>query len=173
MKLIKEFVAVLIMANLFIMTGLAENFSLDGMLPGVSVLSVAAQVPTVNTDRCTTGLKQVVPFNISSATTTSLIAPVTGTNIYICGFDINQAGGTGTILFEYGTGATCGTGTQTLTGPFTANTSAGTTTNIVVPDNGSNQLATSFGGALVPSQRLCALSTGTIVQSGYILYVQE
>lgn len=124
-------------------------------------------------DHCQTGLKNVVPFNISTATTTSLIAPVTGANIYICEFDINQAGGTGTILFEYGTGATCGTGTQTITGPFTANSSAGTTTNVLAPNHGFTHLATIFGGALVPSQRLCALSTGTIVQAGYIEYVQE
>jgi hypothetical protein len=124
-------------------------------------------------DPCTTGLKSTVSFNISSATTTSLIAPVTGANIYVCSFDVNQAGGTGTILFEYGTGSTCGTGTQTITGPFTANTSAGTTTNVSTPNHGYTQFNTVLAGVANPSVRLCALSTGTIVQSGYLLYVQQ
>lgn len=130
-----------------------------------------AQSPWV--DHCTTGLKQTINFNQSSATTTSLIAPVTGANIYICGYDINQAGGTGTVAFEYGTGATCGTGTVVLAGPYTANTTAGTTTNVAHANNGNTQFDTVTAGALVPSQRLCIVSTGTIVQSWYLLYVQE
>ncbi len=133
--------------------------------------SAFAQAPWA--DPCQTGLKSTAPFNISSATTTSLIAPVTGANIYVCGFDLNQAGGTGTVVFEYGTGSTCGTGTQTITGPFTANSAAGTTTNINAPNHGYTQFTTTTAGALVPSQRLCVLSTGTIVQSGYLTYVQQ
>ena len=130
-----------------------------------------AQAPYA--DHCSTGLKFTVDLNISSATTTSLVAPVTGANIYVCGYDINQAGGAGTVTFEYGTGATCGTGTQVLAGPYTANTAAGTTTNIAHSNNGNTQFDTAIAGALVPSQRLCVLSTGTIVQSGYLLIVQE
>lgn len=130
-----------------------------------------AQAPY--TDHCQTGLKSTVDFNISSATTTSIIAPVTGANIYICAYKINQAGGTGTVAFEYGTGATCGTGTVVLAGPFTANTTAGTPTTISADNSGNTQISTTTAGSLVPSQRFCILSTGTIVQAGYITYVQE
>ena len=124
-------------------------------------------------DPCSTGIKSTVPIAISSATTTSLVALVAGASIYVCAYDINQAGGTGTIGFEYGTGATCGTGTTAITGLFTANSSAGTTTNIIAPNRGFTQFSTTTAGLLVPSQRLCAISTGTIVQSGYLTYVQQ
>lgn len=167
----KRILAIAALAAAMIVWGVADGPSIKGIFPGVS--AEAQGYPQVNADHCQTGLKQTVSFNISSATTTSLIAPVTGLNIYVCSYDINQAGGTGTILFEYGTGATCGTGTTTLTGPYTANTSAGTTTNIAHANVGFTQWATATGGANVASQRLCALSTGTIVQSGYLTYVQE
>jgi hypothetical protein len=124
-------------------------------------------------DHCQTGLRKTISFAISSATTTSLIAPVTGANIYVCGFNVNQAGGTGTIGFEYGTGSTCGTGTIVLSGLFVANTTAGTTTNVLAVNHGYTQFATASATGLVPSQRLCAVSTGTIVQGGYLTYVQE
>jgi hypothetical protein len=139
--------------------------------------ALAQGIPASMVDRCQTGLKQTVDFNISTATTTSIIAPITGANIYICAYDINQAGGTGTVSIEYGTGATCGTGTVVLAGPYTANSSAGTTTNIAHANVGYTQMLTGTITAgvptLVPSQRLCILSTGTIVQAGYLTFVQE
>jgi hypothetical protein len=124
-------------------------------------------------DHCITGLKQVAAFNISSAVTTSIIAPITGANIYVCGMVLSQAVGAGTLAFEYGTGSTCGTGTQIIAGPFTAQTSA-PGMPIVVPAAGYTQFSTNAGaGAMIPSQRLCALSTGSIVQAGYLTFVQE
>ncbi len=139
----------------------------------VLLLSASAFAQQPYTDHCQTGLRKTISFAISSATTTSLIAPVTGTTIYICGFNVNQAGGTGTIGFEYGTGSTCGTGTVVLSGLFTANTSAGTTTNVLAVNHGYTQFATASASGNVLSQRICAVSTGTIVQGGYLTYVQE
>ena len=143
----------------------------------VLLVTVPAFAQAPYGDHCQTGLKQTVDFNISTATTTSIIAPQTGLNIYVCAYKINQAGGTGTVTFEYGTGSTCGTGTVVLAGPFTANTTAGTPTTISADNYGYTQILTgtsgATGSALVPSQRFCILSTGTIVQSGYITYVQE
>jgi hypothetical protein len=140
-------------------------------LLGANVGSAHAQAAYA--DHCSTGLKQTIDFNQSSATTTSLIAPVTGANIYICGVTLNQAGGVGTVSFEMGTGATCGTGTIVLAGPYTANTTAGTTTQITISNNGNTQIDTTTASALLPSQRFCIVSTGTIVQSGHLVYVQE
>jgi hypothetical protein len=64
-----------------------------------------------------------------------------------------------------------------LAGPYTANSSAGTTTNIAHANNGYTQMLTGTitnrTPTLVPSQRLCFLSTGTIVQAGYLTFVQE
>ena len=125
-------------------------------------------------DHCLTGLHQNAVINISSATTTSIIAPVTGANIYLCHIFLSQAGGTGTVQIEYGTGSTCATGLQALTGLITANSTAGTTTNISEGSGQGTLISTNAGaGAMVPSQRLCILSTGTIVQGGYLTFVQE
>lgn len=64
-----------------------------------------------------TSAKVGVPINIGSATTTQLVAPLTGHIVYVCGFQFTAAVGTGaTYQFTTGTGATCGTGTITQTG---------------------------------------------------------
>lgn len=124
-------------------------------------------------DHCATGLKQTVQYAAAAATTTALIAPKTGANVYVCGYTVTQAGGAGTILLEYGTGALCGTGTQIISATYTANTSAGTTTTNTTANHGYTQMDTVLAGALVPSQRICALTTGTIAQSLQLVYVQE
>lgn len=136
-----------------------------GILALVALMPLSAHAMSVSP--CRVYPHNTAAINISSATTTSIIAPVTGAPIYVCSVDIQQAGGTGTATLEYGTGATCGTGTTTLSGPYTANSSAGTSTDW------------NFGGGAevvfsvpVASQRLCILSTGTIQQSGHIDYVQ-
>jgi hypothetical protein len=132
-----------------------------GILAGLlffTAIPAFAQAPYA--DKCVTGLKQSVQYAGSTATTTSLIAPVTGSNVYICGFAITQAGGTGTLAVEYGTGATCGTGTQLLSATYTANSSAGTSSYITSPNHGFTQIDTVLAGVAVPSQRICVVSTG-------------
>lgn len=124
-------------------------------------------------DHCQTGLKQSVQYAAAAATTTALIAPVTGSNVYVCGYSIAQAGGTGTILLEYGTGAICATGTQILSATYTANSTAGTSTFINAPNHGFTQMDTVLAGVAVPSQRICVLTSGTIAQSLQLEYVQE
>jgi hypothetical protein len=138
---------------------------LVSILALVALLPLSAHAMTLNP--CRIYPHNSVAINISSATTTSLIAPVTGAPIYICSWDLQQAGGTGTLALEYGTGATCGTGTATLTGPLTANSGAGTSTDFSYGSGGEVVVSVP-----VISQRLCALSTGTIQQSGTINYVQ-
>lgn len=125
------------------------------------------------TDPCATGLRQSVQYAAAAATTTALIAPVTNANIYVCGYQVAQAGGTGTILLEYGTGSLCGTGTQILSATYTANSTAGTSTFVSVPNHGYTQMDTVLAGVKVPSQRICSLTTGTIAQSLQLVYVQE
>ena len=58
-------------------------------------------------------------INIASATTTQLVAGVSGQKIYVTAWDV-MAGGSGTITLEYGTQTTspCDTGTTLLTGPY-------------------------------------------------------
>lgn len=143
-----------------------------GLIAALFVATSAfAQAPYA--DHCQTGLKQNVQYVVSSATTASVIAPQTGLNVYVCGYTIAQAGGTGSIAIEYGTGATCGTGTQLVSATYTANSAAGTSTFINMPNHGFTQMDTVLAGVAVPSQRICVVSTGTIAQSLQMIYVQE
>ena len=107
--------------------------------------------------------------DISSATDTQMVALVTGAAIYVCDCNVNQAGGaSGTVYFESATAASC-TGTLAqLSGKFTANTSAGTTTNAHLAGSNSGTML------LVPTgDALCVKSTGSIVQSITCSYVQR
>jgi hypothetical protein len=64
-----------------------------------------------------TAAKVGVSISIGSATTTQLVAPLTGHIVYACGYQFTAAVGTGaTYQFTTGTGGTCGTGTITQTG---------------------------------------------------------
>jgi len=128
-----------------------------------------AQVSPLNPDPCGgatqgvsggTALKSAA-IAIASATTTSIVAPVTGQQIAICGIWLNSVGGTSTI--EYGTGATCGTGTTVMTGALAA-----ATTLSIFPTRQSVFASTPA------SQRLCILSgTSTSATEGWITYIQQ
>lgn len=114
-------------------------------------------------DLCGSGFtKSSVVINITSATTTSLVAPLTAptnASIYSCGFNVTTVGGT--FQLEYGTGATCGTGTTVLTGAYPAG-------NISYGGNGSEVLQPTPG-----AQRLCAVSgAGLTNAQGVLTFVQ-
>ena len=118
-------------------------------------------------DACVHGVHQSVPVAVATAGTTSLVAPVTGQNISLCGYQITSVAG-GTLQLEYGTGATCGTGTASIGPPF-----AVPTTGVGYPV--TNYPARSIGNtASVPSARLCVLGGSGITGSGGVVtYVQE
>lgn len=65
-----------------------------------------------------------VAINVSTATTTQLVALSGATLIYVTSYDV-IAGGTGNATFVYGTGTNCGTGTTSLTGPYPLTAQAG------------------------------------------------
>jgi hypothetical protein len=102
-------------------------------------------------------------INISTATTTQLVAGSSGLKTYVTGWDV-IAGGTGNITLEYGTQTTnpCDTGTTTLTGAYPLVAQAGI----------------SRGGALgaiyiVPAgNALCALTSAAVQMSGSVSYTQ-
>lgn len=103
-----------------------------------------------------------VPINISTGTTTQLIALVTSAKIYISSWDV-IANGTGNIELEYGTGSNCGTGTTALTGNYNLTAQAGI----------------SKGGGLgsilvVPAgNALCALTSAAVGMAGSVSYTQS
>lgn len=103
-----------------------------------------------------------VPINVSTATTTQLVAASSGKVIYVYNWNV-IAGGTGNITLEYGTGGSCGTGTTALTGAYPLIAQAGI----------------SSSGGLAPvlvvpaSNALCALTSAAVQMSGSVAYAQQ
>ena len=135
------------------------------LLWGLLALSGAASAQLAQggagtADPCSVYPHSSAPVTLAAAGTVSVVAPVTGQAIYVCGFTVvTQA--TSTAQLEYGTGATCGTGTTVLSGTILASTTW------VTPSN-ATQVVTPI------TQRLCAVSTGaTGAANGWVSYVQQ
>jgi hypothetical protein len=111
-----------------------------------------------------TGLIQAsasVPVNMSSATTTQLVALSGSTKIYVTSFDV-VAGGTGNFTLEYGTGSNCGTGTTALTGAYN-----------LTAQNGVSKGAGLGPVLIVPAgNALCAVDSAAAQMSGSVSYTQ-
>ena len=102
-----------------------------------------------------------VPINVSTATTTQLVALSGGTQIRVTSFDV-IAGGTGNITFVYGTGTNCGTGTTPLTGTYPLTAQAG-----IAKGSGLGPILT------VPSgNALCVTTSAAVQMSGSVSYTQ-
>jgi len=138
-------------------------------------LVVAASISNVAgaSDPCqdVSAIKQSVPINISSATTTQLI-PLSGITIaYVCSFQAVAAAGTNpSFQFVYGTGTNCGTGTTTLTGAMATGVTVSATTPgpIFESSGGNTAFKTAAGNAL------CATTGGTTPNfQGWVSYVQQ
>lgn len=100
-------------------------------------------------------------INVSTATTTQLVALSGTTKIYVTGLAV-IAGGTGNITFVYGTGSSCGTGTTSLSGAIPLVANAGLT------------LGSGLGAVLmVPAgQALCVTTSAAVQMSGFVTYAQ-
>lgn len=115
--------------------------------------------------------KTTVPINITTATTTSLVAASGSTTVTVCGISatIAPSGTTAdTVLFEYGTGAACVTVQIPVTGTFGNGDLTTTTgvTHIVIGEIGST-----IAG---PGTAFCAVTAGTTVNvQGTITFVQR
>lgn len=107
------------------------------------------------------GTPSSVAINVSTATTTQLVALSGSTKIYVTSFDV-IAGGTGNITFEYGTGVNCATGTTALTGAYNLAAQAG----IAKGDGTGAVLVVPAGNAL------CVLTSAAVQMSGSVSYQQ-
>ena len=140
----------------------------NGQTAGLQLDAQGGLIVNVNSDTSTAtdpclsrgAVKSSVPFTITSATTTQLVALSGTKSIYVCGV-VLLTNAASTLSFEYGTGATCGTGTTALTPVFPI----------------SSNVVLGYGGAVItaPSANaLCALSAvGTTSAVGVITYVQQ
>lgn len=144
-------------------SALATQLGLSAGATGASAPSQANYIGA-NSSGLLTGVIQAdtsVAINISTATTTQLVALSNGKKIYVMAWDV-VAGGTGNITLEYGTGSTCGTGTTTLTGAYNLTAQAG-----IAKGNG-------LGPVLVipAGNALCALTSAGVQMSGSLAYTQ-
>ncbi len=139
-------------------------------------LIVAAAPPVIpgSTDSCQdlSQVKSTAVINISSATTTELVAAVAGKTILVCGFSATIQGSAttvGSIIFKTGTKVTtpCDTTPSSLTGTYQGNITANVPT--FISGQGSMTQFTS-----IASGEICATSAGTTVAiGGYLTYVQQ
>lgn len=102
-----------------------------------------------------------VPINISTATTTQLVALSGTTNIFITSWDI-ISGGIGNFTLVYGTGTNCATGTTSLTGAYPLTAQAG-----ISKGNGNGIVL------IVPrGNALCATTSQSVQMSGSLSFAQ-
>jgi hypothetical protein len=101
------------------------------------------------------------PINISTATTTQLVALVSGKKIYVSGWDV-VAGGTGNFQLEYGTGTNCGTGTTALTGAY----------NLTAQSGLSRGAGVGVVFVVPAGNALCAVTSAAVQMSGSVSYTQ-
>lgn len=139
---------------------------------GAGALYVAAAPNAQDACNSSGTFKSSAIINISTATTTQLVALSGSTVVYVCSFamTISQVVTTAnTIKFVYGTGSNCGTGTTDLTGAFgTGGITAAPPITVSMTSSGSI-LRTAVGNAL------CATTTigGSASFSGVVTYVQQ
>lgn len=102
-----------------------------------------------------------IPINITTATTTELVALSSTKTIFVTSWDV-ISGGTGNFTLVYGTGTNCGTGTTSLTGPYPLTAQAG-----ISKGDGMGIVI------LVPrGNALCATTSAGVQYSGSVSYAQ-
>jgi hypothetical protein len=131
---------------------------------------VHAQLASFTADPCNnSGAAKLSAFaNITTATTTQLVALVTGKQIFVCGSETDISSTTAsTLIYEYGTGASCGTGTTVLSHTITNSTLVNAGRHL--GSSGSAWITAPAGNAL------CVLTTvGTTPTIGVtVTYVQQ
>jgi hypothetical protein len=134
------------------------------LLPTIALAqSRTASCYTTNGTNCVPAVQAAtsVPINISTATTTQLVALVNGKTIFVTSWDV-ISGGTGNFTLVYGTGTNCGTGTTSLTGPYPLTAQAG-----ISKGDGMGIVI------LVPQgNALCATTSAAVQMSGAVSYAQ-
>lgn len=118
---------------------------------------------------CETVAKTYTPINMSTATTTRIIAPTSSKKTYVCGFHLLAAGADNVAWIE-GTGGTCGTATAGMAGGTTAASGYNFAANggIVVGDSGHQVMASAGTNVDV-----CLITSAAVQLSGGVVWVQQ
>lgn len=130
---------------------------------GAAVPSGATQMGVrtgANMEAATQG-STTVAINVSTATTTQLVALSGSTLIRVTGMAV-VAGGAGNITFVYGTGSSCGTGTTSISGAIPLVANVGFT------------MGAGLGPVLIipAGQALCITTSAAVQMSGFLTYAQ-
>lgn len=135
---------------------------------------VPVTFPTTSADPCANVNVEPsgVTINITSATTTLLVAINGSTSTYICGTSFTMVGAAETIQFVTGTQVTnpCDTGQVALTGAYTD----GTASDLIVSIGYANRKI--FGGTVptaTSAKQICAVTTGTVSIKGHMSFIQQ
>jgi hypothetical protein len=114
-------------------------------------------------DPCLIAPKTSAVINLTTTSSTQLVALAAGKKVYVCGLAISSAATAGTtITVNYGTGTACATGTVALTGAIPL----GQYTPLVLASDGS-EFTAPVGNAL------CATASATGGIAGVLTYVQQ
>lgn len=141
-----------------------------------SAQGVGASGPNIGgpavVDPCSYATKSSVAINITSATTTQLVAISGSTSIYVCHFSFTASQvitTANTLQFEYGTSTTC-VGANKLTGLYGAGGVTAGDPIVVSAGNGNGTLFTAPA-----SNGLCALTAigASASFQGVLTYVQQ
>lgn len=129
---------------------------------GISIWKAIANALNSLLSAATTPLDNTsVPINISTATTTQLVALSGSTQVRITSWDV-IAGGTGTFQLVYGTGTACATGQNPLTGAYPLTAQAGE-----AKGSGIGTILKTPAG-----QAVCAVTVGAVQYSGSLSFQQ-
>lgn len=117
-------------------------------------------------DPCEANAQLSQSINISSATTTRLIAPASAKKTYVCGMHL-MVSAADNIVIEEGTGGTCGSGTAAVEGDTTTGLSFAANGGIVLPPGPYSHMQTA--GTNVD---FCFKTSSTAQVTGTVKYVQ-
>lgn len=127
------------------------------------------QTITTNGQALAVQCDQNVAINITSATTTQVVAPIVGKQVFVCGYVLNVNGSAAAqqiLTFQFGTGVTCGTGTTSISGPMRGNPVDNTPLQIF----DTIGIGTSFRTPI--SNALCILSATATAVGGHLSFAQ-
>ncbi len=139
----------------------------SNLIGGVNISQLGGTA--IAPDACQLNARTSTSINISTATTTRLVAPAAAKKTYICGLFLFSAGTQNVGIVE-GTGGTCGTSTAGVIGGTTAATGPNLTaqTGFVLPNTGYAQAATA--GTNVD---FCLITSAAVQVSGVLQWVQQ
>lgn len=135
-----------------------QRHSLAAILAACAIAGPAAAAPVTAPMQADGS----APISMSTATTTELVAAVSGQQIFVTHYNV-VAAGTGNFKLVYGTGSNCGTGTTDLTGNYNLTAQAGL-------------VAGSGLGVIIPvptGKALCATSSAAVGMYGLVSYSQR